>query len=140
MSVEARTQKTLSWLRYAQQDLVHARRLLDTPADAQPYHVCFWSQQTAEKALKAALVFAGLPTEPIHDLDTLATRLPKGWSTARAAGLLRDLTRYAVDTRYPDPDTLPTASDARRAVELARRVFSTVVRDLRAHGLPLQSR
>lgn len=85
------------------------------------------------------MVYAGLPTEPTHDLDTLAGRLPADWASSRTAGLLRDLTRYAVDTRYPDPDTLPTAQDARRAVELARR-DTTVVRDLQAHGLPLAKR
>ncbi len=86
------------------------------------------------------MVFAGLPTEPTHDLDALAGRLPQDWASHRSAGLLRDLTRYAVDTRYPDPDTLPTAADARRAVDLARRVFAIVVRDLRARALPIQAR
>jgi HEPN domain-containing protein len=35
--------------------------MLATGADIQPYHVCFWAQQAAEKALKAALIYAAIP-------------------------------------------------------------------------------
>ncbi len=52
--------------------------------------------------MKGALVWADVPFGPTHDLDALAARLPQGWQAGRAAGVLRELTLYATETRYPD--------------------------------------
>ena len=63
------------WLRFAKEDLDVAQRLLMT--DGTPSrHVCFLSQQAAEKALKAALVLEGVDFPYRHDLDALRNLLP----------------------------------------------------------------
>jgi HEPN domain-containing protein len=41
------------WLRFAQEDLREAERLLASP-DSVPRHLCWFAQQAAEKSLKAA--------------------------------------------------------------------------------------
>jgi HEPN domain-containing protein len=75
-----------------------------------------------------------------HDLDDLAARLPMGWRARQSAGRLAELTSYAVDTRYPDPNDLPTASDAEQAVRQATALVRMVGRDLQERGLPVRVR
>jgi len=141
MTPEAKIQRTRAWLRYAARDLRVARASLRPDAEAEPYHAAFWAQQAAEKALKAALVYADIPFEATHNLDALAARLPDGWTARQAAGLLGQLTGYGVETRYPDlGEPEPTAEDARRAVIQANAVQRAVRRDLEAHGFVFQTR
>ncbi len=99
----------------------------------EPYHVCFWAQQTAEKAFKAAI---DQPLDPTHDLNDLADLLPDDWQARRVVGRLRQLTEYAVETRYPDARALPTRDDARQAVQQAAAIFRSISRDLQARGFP----
>ncbi|MGH8908161.1 MAG: HEPN domain-containing protein [Egibacteraceae bacterium] len=63
------------WLRFAQEDLTAARRVL-RDEDAVIRIAGFLAQQSAEKALKAVLVAHTLPVPKIHDLYALATSLP----------------------------------------------------------------
>jgi len=100
----------------------------------------FWAQQAAEKALKGALTYAGVPFEATHRLNALAAALPDDWETRRGRGALTELTSYGVETRYPgvgEPE--PTVEDARRAITQAQAVQQVVWRDLEAHGFPFQS-
>jgi HEPN domain-containing protein len=137
---EARLQRTRGWLRYAARDLAAARDALRPGSPASPYHAAFWAQQAAEKALKGVLTYAGVRFEGTHRLNVLAALLPAGWNTRRAAGALGELTRYGVETRYPDVgEPEPTAEDARRAVDQASSVLQAVWRDLEAHGFPITS-
>ena len=69
------------WLRFSREDLDVAGLLL-TRRPVASRHVCWLSQQAAEKALKAALVLEGIEFPFTHDLDALRNRLPEGWSVA----------------------------------------------------------
>jgi HEPN domain-containing protein len=71
------------WLRFAQEDLRVAERLLASP-DSVPRHVCWFAQQAAEKSLKAGLVLEGIEFPFRHDLDGLRNLLPPGWSVKEA--------------------------------------------------------
>ncbi len=134
---EARLQRTRAWLRYAARDLAAARDALRPGSPASPYHGAFWAQQAAEKALKGALTYAGVRFEGTHRLNVLAALLPIDWETRRVAGALGELTRYGVETRYPDlGEPEPTAEEAHRAVPQADSVQRAVRRDLEAHGFP----
>jgi len=136
---EARIQRTRAWLRYAARDMSAARDALRPGSRTSPYHAAFWAQQAAEKALKGALTYAGIPFEATHRLNTLAAALPDGWETRQVRGMLTELTSYGVETRYPDVgEPEPTAEDARRAVTQANAVQQAVRRDLEAHGFPFQ--
>lgn len=140
MTPEARIQRTRAWLRYSARDMNAARLLLrNVGAGASPYHAAFWAQQAAEKALKGALTYAGVPFEATHRLNSLAAALPDDWETRRERGGLTELTSYGVEMRYPDVgEPEPTVEDARRAIAQARAVQQAVRRDLEAHGFPFQ--
>jgi HEPN domain-containing protein len=59
------------WLRRAKSNLVRAKKRILEPCLED---LCF-DQQTAEKAIKAVLVHAGLPFLFTHDLARLLTKL-----------------------------------------------------------------
>jgi HEPN domain-containing protein len=64
--------------------------------------VCFLCQQAAEKHLKALLCELGLHIPRIHELDQLLVLLlPHHTILAPLRRILRSLTNYAVDYRYP---------------------------------------
>ncbi|MHB1651508.1 MAG: HEPN domain-containing protein [Desulfitobacteriaceae bacterium] len=63
-------QLALRWLEYAKNDLQAAAIILSRD-DVAPRTVCFLSQQSAEKALKALLVLQGMEVVRTHDLDAL---------------------------------------------------------------------
>lgn len=137
---EARIQRTRAWLRYASRDLNGARDMARPGSKASPYQAAFWAQQAAEKALKGALTYAGVRIEETHRLNALAALLPDDWNTQRASNALAELSRYAVQTRYPDLDEPePTAEDARRAITQAAAVLQAIRRDLEATASPSSS-
>ena len=115
----------LRWLRYSGEDLDVARVLLTT-SSAASRHVCWLSQQAAEKALKAALVLEGNEFPFTHDLDALRNRLPDGWKVRTTHADLAELTQWAVETRYPGDWPEATESDALRAEVEARAVHDSV--------------
>ncbi len=138
---EARIQRTRAWLRYSSRDIAGARDMMRPGTKSSPYQAAFWAQQAAEKAIKGALTYAGVRFEEIHRLNALASLLPADWETRRAANALAALSRYAVQTRYPDLDEPePTAEDARTAITQAAAVQQAIRRDLEAHGFPFQQR
>lgn len=67
-----------------------------------PYQAAFWVQQAAEKALKGALTYVGADFGDTHRLNAPAALLPADWGARRASNALGELSRYAVQTRYPD--------------------------------------
>ena len=95
------------------------------------------AQQSAEKALKAALVFLQIEFPWRHDLDALRNLLPPGWSISTSHPDLSELTEWAVEARYPSDLPDPTDEDARRAVAQAQGVWESVCADLAARGLSL---
>lgn len=132
----ARQRRTLDWLRIGRKDLRAATRMLKD-GGYDPYQVCFFAQQAAEKSIKAALTFEAREFEPTHDLDTLTGLLPSTWKVHGVSGRLRQLTSYGVETRYPAPQALPTVDDADRAVEQATAIHRSIVRDLETRGMVL---
>ena len=90
----------LRWLRYSAEDLDVARVLLCRhPASAR--HICWPSQQCAEKAMKAALVLEGVAVPFTHDRDALRNRLPESRLVRTIHSNLAALTQWSVETRYP---------------------------------------
>ena len=76
MSEPERLRETGHWLRFAREDLSAAERTVERREV--PRHACFLSQQAAEKAVKAALVFLQVEFPHRHDLALLRTYLPDG--------------------------------------------------------------
>ena len=119
------------WLTWAERDLKHRAHLVATEESYAP-EICWLSQQTGEKHMKALLVARNLKPAKTHELTLLlaalrATGLP-------LAGLDADcalLTEFAVAPRYPGGPKL-SDEDARLASEAADRVVTAV----RAHLPP----
>ena len=112
------------WLNFAGEDLDVANELLDR---RRIRHACFYAQQGAEKALKAALVLEGLEVPHIHDLNAVRNRLPGNWTVRREHPDLAELTVWASESRYPGDWKEATAVEAERAVSEALGVYNSIV-------------
>ena len=102
------------WLARAQGSLVLARQ--PKPESAFWADLCYLSQQSAEKALKAVYHWIDRPHRFTHDLEELGRGLAEHGLGA-PGGAAVALTRYAVETRYPGLRV--TEEDYRRGIELA---------------------
>ena len=128
------TSMTLRWLRFSKRDLDVALMVMNNP-DTSPHHVCWLCQQSAEKALKAALVFEGITFPYTHDLDVLKKLLPKGWAVRDAHSELFILAEQAVEARYPGAWSEPTNADAVVAESKARLVYDSVESEFKCRGV-----
>ena len=118
------------WFKKAHDDLKIAFHIFNSmhpkPADT----TCFLSQQAAEKALKAFLLYNDVEAPYTHDLSELCKACIK--INPAFAEYYRDcapLTRYAVRTRYPEPDEVceETAAEAlRKAVRVYQFIFDII--------------
>lgn len=120
------------WLRYAEDDLRSAEILLEQ--SGVPRTSCFHAQQAAEKSIKAIFVFLQVDFPFTHDLNRLRDLLPDGWTVKEDFPDLAELSAWAVEPRYPGDLIEATRQDAETAVEQARNIYETVLKDLKAHG------
>lgn len=127
-------QEARRWLQFSAEDLDVAQRLLTDRLSA-PRHVCWLSQQAAEKALKAALVLEEIDFPYTHDLNVLRNLLPDSWILRADHSELADLTEWAVGARYPGEWPEATESDAIRAELQARATRDSVVAEFQRRGI-----
>jgi HEPN domain-containing protein len=115
------------WLRKADSDMDLAEHLTDEGA-AFANAIAFHCQQAAEKYLKAFLTSHQVAFPKTHDLEELLDLAET--SDRNLAASLRDvivLTPYGVELRYPGDRPDASLDEARKAVELARKVRSSVL-------------
>jgi HEPN domain-containing protein len=86
--------------------------------------VCLGAPGCGEKALKGLLVARDIDPPRLHDLDRLVALLPDADAAAFERLDLPELTRWAIEGRYPADLDEVTPSDVTRAVELARTVLA----------------
>ena len=112
-------------LLFAREDFSAAQQML-AHAVGLPRHVCGHAQQTAEKAIKAALIEERVLPPYRHDLVLLADLLAPSLPLPVIRADLQFLTTFALRSRYPDD--LPNAGpdDARDAVRIAGAVLEAV--------------
>ena len=127
--VDPTEERARRWLRWADEDLVAAGH---SAADAEvtPRVACGLAQQAAEKAIKALLVAADVDPPRSHNLLRLARMLAEERAGLLLEVDLEELTRWAIEGRYPDDLDEATTTDATRAVELAGQVTSRAHRAL----------
>ena len=122
---------TGEWVDKAEGDYATARR--EMRARRQPNYdaACFHAQQCSEKYLKALLQEGGHTITRTHNLETLATPLMAAYPTLQGlVARLRELTAYAVESRYPGKssdralarDAVAHCSVIRTAVRKALRI------------------
>lgn len=126
MSDEERRHDVEAWLRYAGDDLRFAESAMRDPQTA-PRYVCFLAQQSAEKALKAILVFEQVEFPRTHNVGDLAHLLPPAWEGLRGQlPALDTLSSWAVQARYPDALRDASEAEAQSALDQARAVWAAV--------------
>lgn len=125
--VDERDSKT--WLRYANEDLEAAEMVARGPGFA-PRVACYHAQQAAEKALKAVLVEDGRLFPVTHDLRVLRDLVAEERTTARIDVELAWLSGWNIRGRYPGDWEEATEDDARRAIEVARKIVEAARSDL----------
>lgn len=115
-------EEALRLLRLARRDRETFDLLLPLPK-ASLAALGFHAQQTAEKALKAVAVLAGLEVPRTHDLAALGHAiLGTGETLPLTVDQLRDLNPFAVEYRYDDeliPQTTREALAAKLAAVMA---------------------
>ena len=133
MQATDRLADTARWLRYAEEDLTTAETFLGHP-HVPPRQSCWCAQQSAEKALKAVLIFLEIDFPRTHDLNVLRNLVPDSWQLKAAHSDLASLTGWAAEARYPSEMPEPTRADASTAVEQARAIWTSVSTTLTEHG------
>ena len=118
--------ETQAWLQKASDDLEASRRCVEQSPSL--YAIgAFLAQQAAEKALKAFLTFHQSDFEKTHNLRDLGEQCAGiDGSLAVIASAVGNLTRYAVEGRYPGPWRNPTAAEASAALSLAVQVYDAI--------------
>jgi HEPN domain-containing protein len=116
------------WLNRAQSNLARAQSPL---SDAYLEDFCFDAEQAAEKAIKAVFLAHGLAFPYIHDLGRLLTLLAQ--AGVRVPKYVREadqLTRFAVDARYPGLSSPVTKREHHRALRIAAGVVRWATRQV----------
>ena len=116
------------WLRVAREDLLAAKGLIKIELySASVYH----SQQSAEKTLKAYLVFKNNPIAKIHDLIKLLEMCMSFDAEFRNKFDAVDfLNPFASKFRYPTEFNLPELKDAELAVKHADSIMRFVLKKI----------
>jgi HEPN domain-containing protein len=113
------------WVVKGEEDFRVAQRLRRPGGRPTPNAVCFHCQQCAEKYLKALCVSKGIRFEKRHDLLYLLALLVKVEPSLEFLRTeLQNLSRYAVEVRYPgDFADQEEAETAFRQIKLVRRIL-----------------
>ncbi|MGR3309546.1 MAG: HEPN domain-containing protein [Candidatus Brocadiales bacterium] len=121
-------QNAKRWLRQAEYDLKQAEKNL---FDGSFAYAAFFSEQSAQKSLKAYLIFKGkrfVFTHSVGELMKEAGTMDNSFLPLIDSG--KRLDRHYITSRYPDalpepaiPAESYTKSEAEEAVETAKKVF-----------------
>ena len=116
------------WIKVAKEDLLAAKGLIKIDLySASVYH----SQQSAEKTLKAYLIFKKHPIVKIHDLIKLLEMCMSFDAEFRNKFDAVDfLNPFASKFRYPTEFNLPELNDAKNAVKHAESIMLFVLRKI----------
>lgn len=115
-----RQDNTKSWLKKANHDLLNISNNLvakKVPWDT----ICFHAQQAGEKILKAYLVNHKKSVPRTHDLIHLLEKcITIDKSLEKLEDACRQLTQYAVTSRYPNDLYEPDKNDGMRMIKLTK--------------------
>ncbi|PRX19658.1 HEPN domain-containing protein [Orenia metallireducens] len=110
-----------AWLKKAEHDLKSAKTLNEADLlDTAIYH----TQQTAEKALKAFIIYKTKSFSKTHDLRRLimiAANIDRDFN--QFIDYAEELTPYAVEFRYPTEWPQPDKSTVLEAIKMAEEIF-----------------
>ncbi|HOX38879.1 MAG TPA: HEPN domain-containing protein [Candidatus Brocadiia bacterium] len=118
------------WVEKAENDLKNAAHTLRMGKECPSDTVVFHAQQCVEKYLKALLIWNSIEFPKTHDIEHLTGLMPTDVNHGLTVEEQRILTSYAIAARYPGDQEMPSISEAREAVRLARRVRSAIRKKL----------
>ncbi len=118
------------WLQKAEHDFMAAEHMMQLVEQGLTDIVCFHCQQCAEKYLKALLVYLERAFPKTHDLRLLLDLLADDTPSSLRREEVIPLNRYAIEGRYPGAWESISATEARRAFEMAGTVRQAVIRQL----------
>jgi len=117
---------TAEWVKYSDRALASAKYLY-TMAPPPHEEICNLCQQSAEKILKAFLIYSGIKPKKTHDLEEL--RIDCEVIEKSFNSIIKECARlidYAVKARYPfeitilDSDTVAALSDSEKINEFTK--------------------
>ncbi|MHB1347350.1 MAG: HEPN domain-containing protein [Candidatus Humimicrobiaceae bacterium] len=115
-----------SWMEKADRDLEVANRELKIP-DPLTDIICFHAQQSAEKYMKAYLIFLDIEFQKTHDIeDLVAVAGKKDPLILEFKDIGAELSAFAVEARYPEFEE-PSLEDTENAVEIARKFKKYII-------------
>lgn len=124
------------WIVKAENDFKTAIHMLTLEYDCPTDTVCFHAQQCVEKYVKALLVWKEIPFPKTHNLSSLVALLPSKFPVLLSEEEQELLTEYAIVTRYPGDMEDLSLGEARKAVQLARRVRKDIRALLPKEAIP----
>jgi HEPN domain-containing protein/predicted nucleotidyltransferase len=111
------------WWVHARSDLTAAHALRGNP-DVLVEQPCFHAQQAAEKAIKAVLIARNVDFPYTRNLEDLVDEVTsRGMAVPPDVARAKELSRYAVDTRYPHAEEI-TESNIDDAIRIAEAVVA----------------
>ena len=110
-----------AWIEHAEDDFANTGKLI-RGSKPSTYGSCFFAQQSAEKYMKAMLVYKEKSFPMTHDLTLLNNLLEQVgvFMGGMTEDTLDTLSAYAVATRYPGAS--PTIEDAKEAFQIAKAI------------------
>ena len=114
------------WLKISERDYASALHL--ETMHPMPYEViCYLSQQSVEKSLKAILAFNNTTIAKTHDIRLLYNQCKSYTDKVCLDSSIADLiTKFATTSRYPDEMYEFTHEDAKLALKYAKQVLEQV--------------
>ena len=120
-----------SWFKIANDDILVAQQLMRYE-DPVLRSICFHCQQAVEKYIKGFIIYLDGDFSFTHDISRLLSELNVYESDFKLDDILPDqLTTYAVEARYPDPENGISIEKAKDAIfialEVRRRILQKVI-------------
>jgi len=120
------------WIRHSENDLISAKHLFNNVHPKQTEISSFLSQQCAEKALKAYIVFNGDEPEKTHNLIVLCQKcMSFDNSFSEISDNCAELLPFAVAVRYPN-ELCPDEHTAKQAINNAQIVHDFCLMKIRS--------
>ncbi|MGQ0668902.1 MAG: HEPN domain-containing protein [Actinomycetota bacterium] len=131
-----RVADTRAWLRRAEEDLQAADALLD-PGHSLTGLALFHAQQSAEKALKAFLVWHDRPFRKTHDLAELGQQcIEVDPSLEEVCRRAESMTVYAWIFRYPGESEVPAREEVEESLDLASALVQGILSRIPVEAQP----
>ncbi len=120
----AKKEDYLAWFKRAESNLKLAKA--GNVSGVACEDLCFEAQQSAEKALKALLIYFGDEFPKVHSFVVLLERLQRYVNIPKDIQDVLELSDYAIQTRYPGEYYPVQKKEFERAIHIAQGTLNWV--------------